>query len=121
MLATLGGEQRSASTSQLDADRGGVVEAALAALQGHLHFRGRANLFVMTAYEDVLVVRGAAPSYFLKQMLQSVLAQVEGVRRVDNQVAVVNPQGLSSVPQEAERPGRRLLARTTRRCLMKIA
>jgi hypothetical protein len=49
-----------------------------------------------------------------------VLGQIEGVARVDNQVAVINPQGLSSVQDDADRPGRRL-TRASRRCLMKLA
>jgi hypothetical protein len=36
-----------------------------------------------------LVVRGTVPTYFLKQVLQNVLMDVEGVRLIDNQVSVV--------------------------------
>jgi hypothetical protein len=119
MLATLSGGDGIATKVRRDSGYG-VLGSARAALEEHVHFRGRADLFVLTAYEDVLVVRGAAPSYYLKQMLQAVLGQVEGVTRVDNQVAVINPRGLSSAPQEAERSGRRLV-KASRRCLMKLA
>ena len=119
MLATLSGGERIATKVRRESGHG-VLKAARAALEGHMHFRGRADLFVLTAYEDVLVVRGAAPSYYIKQMLQAVLGQVQGVTRVDNQVAVINPRGLSSIPQEAERPERRLV-KASRRCLMKLA
>jgi hypothetical protein len=119
MLATLSGVEGSVTKLRRDSGRG-VLQAARAVLEGHMHFRGRADLFVLTAYEDVLIVRGSAPTYYIKQMLQAVLGQVEGVTRVDNQVVVINPQGLSSVPQEPVRPGRRLV-KASRRCLMKLA
>jgi hypothetical protein len=119
MLATLNAGQGIATKLRRESGHG-VLRSARAALEGHVHFRGRVDLFVLTAYEDVLVVRGAAPSHYIKQMLQAVLGQVEGVARVDNQVAVINPQGLSSVPQETVRPERRLV-KASRRCLMKLA
>jgi len=119
MLATLNAGE--GTVSRLRGEPGhGVLRSARAALEGHVHFRGRADLFVLTAYEDVLVVRGAAPTYYLKQILQAVLGQVEGVTRVDNQVTVINPQGVSSVPQETVRPEWRLV-KASRRCLMKLA
>jgi len=119
MLATLNAGERIAT--KLGGEAGyGVLSSARAALEAHVHFRGRADLFVLTAYEDVLVVRGAAPTYYIKQMLQAVLGQVKGVTRVDNQVVVINPQGISSVSQETVRPERRLV-KASRRCLMKMA
>jgi len=45
----------------------------------------------------VLTLRGRVPSFYLKQMAQSVLANLEGVDRIDNRVDVVSPRGLSSV------------------------
>jgi hypothetical protein len=66
----------------------------------HDHFRGRIEMFQFVQCEDVLVVRGAVPSFYLKQVLQSVLKCLEGVRRIDNQVVVVSCDGLSSVLKE---------------------
>lgn len=37
----------------------------------------------------ILVLRGCLPSYFLKQMAQAVVAQLEGVKQVINQIEVV--------------------------------
>jgi hypothetical protein len=34
-------------------------------------------------------VRGTVPTFYLKQLLQNVLKDVDGVRAIDNQVAVV--------------------------------
>ncbi len=92
MLATLSGGEGIATKVRRESGHG-VLRSARAALEGHVHFRGRADLFVLTAYEDVLVVRGTAPTYYIKQMLQAVLGQVEGVTRVDNQVVVIQSAG----------------------------
>ena len=80
-----------------------VEEAARAALANHGHFRGRADQFVLTVVEEVLVVRGAVPSFYLKQTLQSVLKTVEGVQRIHNQVVVFNPLGLSTLSTRLQR------------------
>ncbi len=49
--------------------------------------------------EGILTLRGSVPSFYLKQVLQSILKDVPGVRRVDNRVDVVSAAGLSSVRQ----------------------
>jgi hypothetical protein len=47
--------------------------------------------------EGILTLRGCVPSFYLKQVLQSILKDVPGVRRIDNRVDVVSAAGLSSV------------------------
>jgi hypothetical protein len=42
------------------------------------------------------MVRGAVPSFYLKQILQTVLMGLEGVALINNQVNVVSSEGLSS-------------------------
>jgi osmotically-inducible protein OsmY len=37
----------------------------------------------------VLTLRGRLPSYYLKQVAQTVAATVEGVERIDNQIEIV--------------------------------
>jgi hypothetical protein len=37
----------------------------------------------------MLVVRGSVPTYYLKQLVQTALKGLEGVRRIENQVEVV--------------------------------
>jgi osmotically-inducible protein OsmY len=37
----------------------------------------------------VLALRGCLPSYYLKQVAQQVVAHLEGVQRIDNQIKVV--------------------------------
>ena len=44
-----------------------------------------------------LVLSGVVPSFYLKQVVQSLLKGIDGVERIDNRIDVVNPAGLSSV------------------------
>jgi osmotically-inducible protein OsmY len=39
----------------------------------------------------VLVLRGCLPTYYLKQVAQEVVARLEGVEMIDNQIQVVTP------------------------------
>lgn len=38
--------------------------------------------------EDCLVLRGQVPSYYLKQIAQTVVAKLPGVKQIDNQIQV---------------------------------
>jgi hypothetical protein len=42
--------------------------------------------------DDVLIIRGSLPTFYLKQLLQTALLQVDGVTRIDNRVDVVSVQ-----------------------------
>jgi hypothetical protein len=70
-----------------------IARRAYEILDLHAHFRGRAAHFDFTFREDVLIVRGAVPSFYLKQVLQSVLKDIEGVRVIENQVHVMSAVG----------------------------
>jgi hypothetical protein len=76
---------------------GDVTQEVRSLLANHPHFRGRANTFEFYECDQVLHVRGQVPSFYLKQVLQTALRDVNGIRRVDNRVDVVCPDGLSSV------------------------
>ncbi len=39
-------------------------------------------------YEGVLILRGCVPSYYLKQVAQTLVAEIEGVQDVVNQIEV---------------------------------
>jgi osmotically-inducible protein OsmY len=54
----------------------------------------------------VLTVRGHLPSYFLKQMALALVAEVEGVERIDDQVEVAThaATSASSEVRSARRP-----------------
>jgi hypothetical protein len=77
-------------TTETSECRKDIADRAYAMLEAHAHFRGRAGRFEFVCQEDVLVVRGAVPSFYLKQVLQTVLKDVDGVRQIDNQVTVVS-------------------------------
>jgi hypothetical protein len=51
--------------------------------------------------DGVLMLRGRVPTFYLKQMLQSWLKDLDGVREIDNRVDVVSATGLSSEPRAA--------------------
>lgn len=70
---------------------------ACAKVEQDSHFCGRADRFQFQQRGDVLIVRGTVPSFYLKQVLQTVLKDLDGVRRIDNQVDVICCDGLSSV------------------------
>jgi hypothetical protein len=92
------------STSGSIADIRIVERRAHELLSRHHHFRGRAGSFEYEFCEDVLIVRGRVPTFYLKQLLQTVLKDVDGVSLVDNQVDVVSSHGMSSIRQSASLP-----------------
>jgi hypothetical protein len=49
------------------------------------------------AKDDVLVLTGHLPSFYLKQVLQTALQNLPGVARINNRVEVANSRSLSSV------------------------
>ena len=73
---------------------------AQALLEAHSHFVGRARLFEFQYSEEVLVVRGSVPTYYLKQILQRALRDLEGVRLIDNQVTVASCEGIFRVDRD---------------------
>ena len=70
---------------------------ARAVLAEHPHFRGRVDAIEIVEFDQVLLVRGQLPSFHLKQILQSILRDVAGSRRIVDRVDVVSSDGLSSV------------------------
>lgn len=45
----------------------------------------------------VLILHGRVPTFYMKQILQTRLRDIDGVARIDNQVDVVSSNGLSSI------------------------
>lgn len=68
-----------------------VVVKAYQCLDHHPHFRGRLLNIQIRHEESVLMLEGQLPSYYLKQILQSVLRQLDGVSEIQNDVEVYNP------------------------------
>lgn len=65
-----------------------VVEKARGMLEKDPLFRGRASLIKIEVCEGQLVLEGRLPSFYLKQMLQTILRDVEGVEQIDNRISV---------------------------------
>jgi hypothetical protein len=85
------------STNELTQCPASVEQRAHDLLAQHAHFRGRAGNFIYEYSDEVLIVRGSVPTFYLKQVLQTVLKNVEGVAWINNQVDVVSSDGVSSV------------------------
>jgi len=54
-------------------------------------FRGRDLGLTFEMIEDVLVIHGRAPSFYLKQMVQAMLLRLDGIPRIENRIHVVSP------------------------------
>ena len=74
-----------------------VARRAHDVIAQHPHFRRFADRFEFEWQGDQLVIQGRVPSFYLKQLLQDALKRLEGVQRIDNRVAVVACDGISSV------------------------
>jgi hypothetical protein len=59
-------------------------------LESVSHFRGRIRLFnfAFDEHASALTISGVVPYFYLKQLLQSALKDLEGVSRVINKVVV---------------------------------
>lgn len=70
-----------------------IVSLACECLENHPHFRGRTHTIQVSFVESgsVLHLKGSLPSYFLKQVLQSALRDLDGVAEIQNNVEVLNP------------------------------
>lgn len=67
-----------------------IEQRAHAIVGAHHHFHGRAAHFAFECREGVLIVRGSVSTFYLKQVLQRVLKDVDGIRTIDNQVTVIS-------------------------------
>lgn len=59
------------------------------AVNEHEMFRGRGHSFDFVIRDHVLTLKGKVPSFYLKQMLQTVVKNIEGVQAVHNDVEVL--------------------------------
>ena len=66
------------STNDLKKCAPTVEQGAQELLSQHSHFRGRAGDFKYEYRAGMLIVRGCVPTFYLKQVLQTVLKEVEG-------------------------------------------
>jgi osmotically-inducible protein OsmY len=68
------------------ADAGRAAEQAEARLRAHPYLA--LQRVSCECRDGVLVLRGRLPTYYLKQIAQALVAGIDGVRQVDNQVEV---------------------------------
>ena len=76
---------------------GEVLERVKGTLSRSCHFTRHWREIACDYRQGVLTLHGSVPSFYLKQVLQSILKDVPGVERIDNRVDVVSAAGLSSV------------------------
>ena len=55
------------------------------------------NQVTFSYSQGILTLEGRLPSFYLKQVLQTLLRGLDGVTRIVNRVDVASPTGLSSV------------------------
>ena len=77
------------SNGELAAENSDLLNRARRAVAQQGQLRNRVKSFEYLLDAEVLVVRGCVPTYYLKQMVQTALKDLEGVRRIDNQVEVI--------------------------------
>ena len=78
---------------------GDVMKRVKGTLSRSCHFTRHWREITCQYKDGVLILRGNVPSFYLKQVLQSILKDTPGVRRIDNRVDVISAAGLSSVRQ----------------------
>jgi hypothetical protein len=81
-----------------------IEQLAFDLVDTHSHFHRRASRFDFQCRDDVLIVRGQVPTFHLKQLLQSVLRELDGVCTLDYQVQVASSHGLSEFAYDGVRP-----------------
>jgi len=70
-----------------------IETAAYEALAPHSHFRGQIETIRIKCRCNSLIILGRVPSFYLKQLVQEALRQVDGVNRIDNRIEVAPPIG----------------------------
>jgi len=65
-----------------------LAERAQSLMAVQPYFRGASYPLSYESFERVLVVTGRVPSFYLKQVLQTELARLEGIDRIVNHVVV---------------------------------
>jgi hypothetical protein len=79
-------QDRALRPQRLTSDQ--VVGKARSVLEESPMFRGRSQWIQIDESDGTLVLEGRLPTYYLKQMLQTVLRDVDGVDEIDNRIAV---------------------------------
>ncbi|NOY42997.1 MAG: BON domain-containing protein [Planctomycetes bacterium] len=83
-----------------------LVGLARDELSHHDHFRYHSNSIAIESQDGRLVITGRLPSFYLKQVLQTVLRALPEVQQIDNRIDVVSCHGLSSTQDSIHRSAR---------------
>ena len=70
-----------------------MIHRARQMLAQYSQLRGLEASFQFIELGETLVVRGDVPSFYLKQMIQTILRELRGVCQIDNQVEVKKAKG----------------------------
>lgn len=62
-------------------------------LESHPNFQGRSQWIHCRYSNGLLNVSGKLPSFYLKQIAQEVLRELEGVDQIENRIVVASPVG----------------------------
>ncbi len=80
-----------------------IVSQARVQLSQCDHFRCHCHSIGIEYQKGDLVLVGRLPSFYLKQVLQTVLRGLPGVQRIDNRVDVISATGLSSAKSSVQK------------------
>lgn len=72
-------------------------QRVIESLESNPNFHGRLHGIQVESQGDTLVLNGAVASYYMKQLLQESLRQVDGIVHIENYVKVVKPDALPSI------------------------
>ena len=75
-------------------------------LENHPHFRGRSRWIQARSRGGVLRLGGCLPSFYLKQLVQTIARTVPNIQRVVNRIAVQDACGVSLPPGVIRETGR---------------
>ena len=67
---------------------GAIERQAFSLLEAHPHFRGRSRLIQVNCVNGRLFLHGQLPSYYLKQVAQETLRDLEGIDCIENRIMV---------------------------------
>jgi osmotically-inducible protein OsmY len=90
-------DRRYLRVDEVESVSGDVLGRVHNRLSQSCHFSRHWREISCSFHDGVLILRGCVPSFYLKQVLQSMLMDIQGVQRIDNRVDVVCSSGLSSV------------------------
>lgn len=76
----------------MGADKDHAVSEAWERLEQNPLLHGCARFSRIARRKEALILRGTLPSYYLKQVLQTILRDIEGITFIDNQVDVFWPR-----------------------------